>query len=211
MTLTNVEHLLFESPWPLVAVFVVVAMALTFIARQQVKPKLKYPAYGFAVAAGALVATALLVRTPAESLRIDTRGFVESTSPWDENVFREIVSSQLILTSSGGATIMQGPALVDSIVSVFDRYPVAHHRIHDIQIESLTDDFGVVILDLRTTFDTDSGMGFPGPHATKWRLGWEKANRPDGDPNHPTLLWHLVEMQWLEYNQQAPPDRYLNF
>jgi len=102
------ESALLESPWMLIAVLLITAVALFWHGLQRADKKARRAAAIAVVIAGLIWLTSFLVTTPRETLVRQTREVVHATAPFSQAKFTKLLDEHAGVISSEGAIWMQG-------------------------------------------------------------------------------------------------------
>ncbi|MFP4223848.1 MAG: DUF4440 domain-containing protein [Phycisphaeraceae bacterium] len=186
-------YLLFEQPWPLIAVGLVLAFLVWIIAGRVARFGWRWASLALLALAVGVWVLAWVVDTPREQVRESTRTLIQATAaPAEVEQFFALLAPDMTLRGPDGEVWYDAQEVRDTLAPVLRRYEVDAQSIHGLQIEVQGEDAARALLQLRTEVDA-YGLSA----RTRWILTWRRGE--DG-------AWRLVDMQWLRV-QGRPPER----
>jgi hypothetical protein len=182
-------HLLFESPWPIVAVLVVVAVGLGIAGTRRANGRLQLAGAALVVLACGAWLLAWAVTTDREAVMARTEQLVQATAPLAMGEVRRLVAEDAIITGPNGEVWYDWSVAQDQLQRTLTTWPVTDQTIRGLAVE-VQGDAARSALDLRTTLEA---AGLPMP--STWLLTWRRTS--DGG-------WQATEIRWLTLQGEEP-------
>lgn len=182
-------HLLFESPWPVVGVLVVVALGLGIAGSRRANGRLQLAGLVTLVLAGGVWLLAWVVTTDREAVLGQTRRLVQATAPLDLAAVRSLVDAEAVVTGPGGGVWYDWSDAQRLLVRTLERWPVQEQTIRGLAGE-VEGDTARTAIDLRTTL-ADAGLPLP----STWLITWRRGPADD---------WRATEIRWLTLRGTEP-------
>lgn len=185
------QNLLFEQPWPLAMVLLVIAVVLRMAGRSRGSRPLRWSAVA-AVAIGAgVVGLAFAVDTGREAVRRLTLDLVDATAPLDAARVSQLLAEDVRVTGPGGGVVLAGDEVHARLKAIDDDFAIKAHRVRDVKAWAKGTE-GLAGLALYTEVSVT-------PTLTRWRLEWEKTGG----------AWRVTEVRWLSLNGSTPQTSWL--
>lgn len=187
------QEWLFENPWPLVIVLIVLAVVLRLMATRSRRPRgyrFNYAALGALLAALGVYLLTVFVETDRERLVDRTRQLVAATAPLDTAAIDALIARGAVVTGPAGETWVLYDDIRPELERAVGRHGIARHALRSLAADVVSSVRGRSLLSLSTTTD-DLGL----PIRTQWLITWRK----EGDGT-----WRVIELQWLEFQGQPP-------
>jgi hypothetical protein len=187
------EHILFESPWPLVAALGLVGIVLLIHGTRRGNRRIVLAAAACIVLAACVPALSALVTTTREHLIERTRQLVAATAPLDLARVRGFVAPGAELVGPDGSPWLTADDIFRELSSATQRFAIAAQDTSRLAAEEQTPDRGRTSVHVRTTF---GGQSRPSPIVTDWIFTW--ARQADGS-------WRVTRLQWMKLEGSPPP------
>lgn len=196
-SVSSLTYYLFDNPWPLTVVLVVIAIVMAVSARRSGRRDLLRAAAIPAILAIIVLATGYLVTTSGERAGQIARRLVAAAEqadvPGAMGLFSDDAMMALIDPRNPGVGIK---VIRDRVELVEGRYRIDSARITSLKTYSAAGDRGVA--HLRVTASFSSAYGYPTPSS------WVIEVRPDDDGQ-----WKITHITFVEYNFGQRPGMHL--
>lgn len=181
------QNLLFEQPWPLAVLLLVVGVVLRTVGRRTGRRGLRRAALVSVLLAAGGVALAYFVETGREAVRRHTLGLVDAVEPLDADRVSALLADNVRVTGPRGRVMVESGEVRRRLASANRRYSVASHRVRALDVWAAGDE-GRAMLALYSQINAS-------PSLTRWGLRWEKQGG----------TWRITEIRWLSYQGREPP------
>lgn len=202
------QHLFLESPWALMAFFLIVAGVLFTVGRQRrSKPWVVLAAVALALAVG-VYALARAVTTDRERLILDTRGLIAATAPLNHAELDRLIDPAATVSGPDGTVWLGAGQVRARLKQVVSRFGVNSQRVRGVQAVVHDTGWGESTVTVRTVMNSAGGT----PVNTGWRLTWRKdaiTGRDTADTGGKSGGggggdtgggWRVVDIRWIRFN-----------
>ena len=200
----SLEQLVFENPWPIVIVFVLVGGVLVWHGKRSERNKLvRVGQIVIAVGVGAW-ALAETTMTDRELVYASSRALIRATTPFDSEQLRYMLDKKAVLVGPSGKVWRDRDGILLAAKAVNSKHVLIGHKVRrmDIQIGEYS---AISEFQLSTRYDAGDARFESVP--SKWRIKWRPPLPTETAGANGRLFapfWRMTEIQIIEIAMLTP-------
>ncbi len=179
------EHLLFESPLPLILALLALALGLVIIAFRRVSVRHLLAGAGLAVLAAVVALLAMLVTTEREKVDRLTRELIEATAPLNSPRVRSIIEPDANIVDVDGTRFTSIEDGLARLMLYQSRGAGLSHYITSLTAQTDETEYARTAV---TIFSSTDISGQPSYARTQWLLTWHR---------DASGQYHVSEVRWI--------------
>jgi ketosteroid isomerase-like protein len=179
------EHLLLESPWPLISSLLALAAGLVIIAFRRVSVRHLLSGAALAVVAAAVALLATFVTTDREKVKGLSMELVKATAPLDAPKIKSLFEPDAAIVDADGSRFASIDEALARLMRYQSRATTLTHYVTSLNAQADDTDYARTVLTLISSSDIS---GNPTYARTQWLLTWHR---------DASGQYHVSDVRWI--------------
>ena len=179
------EHLLLESPAPLIVALLALSVGLVIIAFRRVSVRHLLAGGGVALMAAGVALLAMLVTTEREKVQNLTTDLVNATAPLDKARLDALIDPDATIVNSEGTRMFTLPEGLARLAQIQARVPAFSHSVIKLSAQTDESEYARSVVSLITACEIADSPTYA---HTRWLLTWHRDAAGQ---------YHVTEVRWL--------------